>query len=86
MDISTKALGKLGFYIKVEGKEIRLKVSGDSPYLKDMKSDAESLGNLLEVSGYNLKSMDISSKGEDLKVEFVEDTAGEISTGLDVKI
>ena len=86
MDINTKNLGKLGFYIKVEGKEIRLKISGDSPYLKDMKSDAESLGNLLEVSGYNLKSMDISSKGEDLKVEFVEETAGEISTGLDVKI
>ncbi|MBP2027746.1 hypothetical protein J2Z35_001544 [Acetoanaerobium pronyense] len=86
MDINTKTLGKLGFYIKVEGKEIKLKISGDSPYLKDMKTDAESLGNLLEVSGYNLKSMDISSKGEDLKVEFVEETSEEIKTGLDVKI
>lgn len=86
MDITTKKLGKLGFYIEVDKKNISLKISGEKNAVSAMRHDAQSLNNLLETAGYSLRSLKLSDSVEQTQIEFTEDTAPEFKTSLDVKV
>ena len=86
MDITTKKLGKLGFYIEVDKRNISLKISGEKNAVSAMRHDAQSLNNLLETAGYSLRSLKLSDSVEQTQIEFTEDTAPEFKTSLDVKV
>ena len=81
IDLNTKNLGKMGFFIKVENKKLSIKISGNDDSMKKIKSDVLSLDKNLSSLGYNIDFIDISSPEENAKLSFVEDnnsTSGNI--------
>ena len=81
IDLNTKNLGKMGFFIKVENKKLSVKISGNDDSMKKIKSDVLSLDKNLSSLGYNIDFIDISSPEENAKLSFVEDnnsTSGNI--------
>lgn len=81
IDLNTKNLGKMGFFIKVENKKLSVKISGNDDSMKKIKSDVSSLDKNLSSLGYNIDFIDISSPEENAKLSFVEDnnsTSGNI--------
>ena len=81
IDLNTKNLGKMGFFIKVENKKLSIKISGNDESMKKIKSDVLSLDKNLSSLGYNIDFIDISSPEENAKLSFVEDnnsTSGNI--------
>lgn len=81
IDLNTKNLGKMGFFIKVENKKLSIKISGNDESMKKIKSDVLSLDKNLSSLGYNIDFINISSPEENAKLSFVEDnnsTSGNI--------
>lgn len=86
MDLNTKGLGSLGFYLKVEKKTVSIKISADENVLSSIKSEMDSLENLLQNIGYDLKRIELSGDEDTAKIAFVEETARAITSGLDLKV
>lgn len=86
MDLNTKKLGNLGFYLKVEKKTVSVKISAGENVLSSIKSEMTSLQNLFQNIGYELKGMELSGDEDTAKIAFVEETAREMPSGLDVKV
>ncbi|WP_313568993.1 DUF6240 domain-containing protein [Acetoanaerobium noterae] len=86
MDLSTKGLGNLGFYLKVEHKSISVKISAGENVLSSIKNEMTSLENLLQNIGYELKKVELSGDEDTAKISFVEETARQLPSGLDLKV
>lgn len=87
MDLQTKALGKIGFFLKVENKEIGLRISVSENVSALMKRELESLSNLLSSAGYDLRSVEITTEESGAKIAFTEEGAAQKASGrLDVRI
>ena len=86
MDLSTKGLGNLGFYLKVEHKSVSVKISAGENVLSSIKNEMTSLENLLQNIGYELKKVELSGDEDTAKISFVEETARQLPSGLDLKV
>ncbi len=86
MDLSTKGLGNLGFYLKVEHKSVSVKISAEENVLSSVRNEMTSLENLLQNIGYELKKVELSGDEDTAKISFVEETARYVSSGLDLKV
>ena len=86
MDLSTKGLGDLGFYLKVEHKSVSVKISAGETVLSSIKNEMTSLENLLQNIGYELKKVELSGDEDTAKISFVEETARQLPSGLDLKV
>ena len=86
MDLSTKGLGDLGFYLKVEHKSVSVKISAGENVLSSIKNEMTSLENLLQNIGYELKKVELSGDEDTAKISFVEETAKQLPSGLDLKV
>ncbi|MDO4721141.1 MAG: DUF6240 domain-containing protein [Peptostreptococcaceae bacterium] len=87
MDLQTKALGKIGFFLKVENKEIGLRISVSENVSALMKRELESLSHLLSSAGYDLRSVEITTEESGAKIAFTEEGAAQKASGrLDVRV
>ena len=86
IDLSTKGLGNLGFYLKVEHKSVSVKISAGENVLSSIKNEMTSLENLLQNIGYELKKVELSGDEDTAKISFVEETAKQLPSGLDLKV
>ena len=73
IDLNTKNLGKMGFFIKVENKQLSVKISGNNDSMKKIKSDILSLDKNLSSLGYNIDFIDITSPEEKAKLSFIDE-------------
>lgn len=86
IDLNTKHLGKVGFYLRVEEKEISIDLSVSETSSGLVKQQLESLSNLLSLAGYHLSQVNISTEESAAQIAFTEDTVSESRSGLDVRV
>lgn len=87
LDLNMKSLGKVGFYLKVDHKDIGIKISTSDSSADLLKEQLESLSNLFAGAGYNLKEVQLTSEQSGANISFVEEGATlPIATGLDVRV
>lgn len=83
IDLNTKNLGKMGFYIKVENKKLSIKVSGNSKSMEKIKSSVNSLDNNLSSLGYNIDFIDLTSPENKAKISFVDENTRDTNNKVD---
>lgn len=86
IDLKTKNLGKMGFFMKVDKKNIRLKISGNSKGVNNLRLEIKSLSESFNKIGYNLDQVDLVTPENSAKIAFVEDTAPKSSSILDMMV
>lgn len=86
IDLKTKNLGKMGFFMKVEKKDIRLKISGNSDGVSRLRAKVKTLSAKFESIGYNLTTVDLVTPEDTAKIAFVEDNAPKNSSLLDMRV
>lgn len=73
VDLNTKKLGKAGFFIKVNKKDITLKISGSKNSAAKLKENIAGLSKSFETIGYNLHTVDVVTPENKSKILFFED-------------
>lgn len=83
IDLNTKNLGKMGFYIKVDNKKLSIKISGNDESVSAIKSNLQSLDNSLNSLGYDIDFIDLISPENKAKISFVNENTRDINTKVD---
>ncbi|MGP1598273.1 DUF6240 domain-containing protein [Peptoanaerobacter stomatis] len=83
IDLNTKNLGKMGFYIKVDNKKLSIKISGNDGSISAIKSNLQSLDNSLNSLGYDIDFIDLISPENKAKISFVNENTRDINSKVD---
>ncbi|EJU22865.1 hypothetical protein HMPREF1143_0949 [Peptoanaerobacter stomatis] len=83
IDLNTKNLGKMGFYIKVDNKKLSIKISGNDESVSAIKSNLQSLDNSLNSLGYDIDFIDLISPENKAKISFVNENTRDINSKVD---
>ena len=83
IDLNTKNLGKMGFYIKVDNKKLSIKISGNNESVSAIKSNLQSLDNSLNSLGYDIDFIDLISPENKAKISFVNENTRDINSKVD---
>lgn len=83
IDLNTKNLGKMGFYIKVDNKKLSIKISGNDESVSAIKSNLQSLDNSLNSLGYDINFIDLISPENKAKISFVNENTRDINSKVD---
>lgn len=86
IDLNTKNLGNMGFYLKVDKKDINLKISGDSSGVGRLRKQISLLSASFTQIGYNLNMVDLVTPENSAKVAFVEDAPRSKAGMVDVRV
>lgn len=86
IDLNTKNLGKVGFYIKANGKKLSLKISAENTSISKLRQSINMLDTSLSDGGYELNLVDLISPDNKAKLAFIEENVKESNTMIDFTI
>lgn len=86
IDLNTRNLGKVGFYIKAEGRKLSVKISADSSSIAKLRQNISVLDSSFAGSEYSLNSIDLQSPQNKAKIEFVEENVPDKNSNIDMVI